>query len=138
MRFLRIFNHGTKTKDHEVIGVNVFLCKLTRFLRKKGLTGAPYASCVRSACERTTRRNSLLVLKTALVTQGTKELSTFAFFFCLHIYIFIITYITQTIQKAYSTFIISLMRYLCMTFLYSRKSEVNHLSKRLNEQNILA
>ena len=33
-------------RDHEVIGVNVFLRKLTRFLRKKGLTGAPYASCV--------------------------------------------------------------------------------------------
>ena len=30
------------------------------------------------------------------------------------------------------------MRYLCMTFLYSRKSDVNHLSKRLNEQIILA
>ena len=86
MRFLRIFNHGTMTKDHEVIGVNVFLCKLTRFLRKKGLTDAPYASCVCRAYEHTTRRNSLLVLKTALVTQGTKELSTFCAFLVTYIY----------------------------------------------------
>ena len=119
-------------RDHEVIGVNVFLRKLTRFLRKKGLAGAPYASCVCSACEHTTRRNSLLVPKTALVTQGTKELSTFCAFLLTYIY-FIVSYITQIIQKAYSTSIISLMRYLCMTFLYSRKSDVNHLSKRLNE-----
>ena len=86
MTFHRIFNHGTMTKDHEVIDVNVFLCKLTRFFRKKGLTGAPYASCVCSACEHTTRRNSLLVPKTALVTQGTKELSTFCAFLLTYIY----------------------------------------------------
>lgn len=34
MRFLRIF-YDIKTKGHDVVGVNMFLRKIMRFLRKK-------------------------------------------------------------------------------------------------------
>ena len=34
MRFLRIF-YDIKTKGHDVVGVNMFLSKIMRFLRKK-------------------------------------------------------------------------------------------------------
>ena len=40
------FIHEIKTKGYNVIGVDLFLPKLMRFLRKKknGLTGAPYTT----------------------------------------------------------------------------------------------
>ena len=34
-----------KTKGYDVIGINVCLSKLMRFLRKNGVTGAPYTTC---------------------------------------------------------------------------------------------
>ena len=35
MRIHLIFSHVIKTKGYDVVGLNVFLCKLMRFLREK-------------------------------------------------------------------------------------------------------
>ena len=45
------FIHDIKTKGYDVIGVNVFLRKLMRFPRKKGVTGPYYTTnIIRAFC----------------------------------------------------------------------------------------